>query len=200
MKTTRLLSIMLLAITFLISTNSFAQKTYSKKAQTYSKWSISPVGGIIFPIGQLGESLKPGATVGLDIATRINKEVGIFAKIGYYFMTSKTTGAPIGKYLEYIAGPRYYFTKPNLKSTFFMEAGGGGYTFTQDSYIDPSDTTSAVINELSNTNPGFNAGVGVNLNLSKSVDIIMKTKYNVVFTTGGSSSFITALAGLEFKF
>jgi hypothetical protein len=47
---------------------------------------------------------------------------------------------------------------------------------------------------------GVNVGPGATLQLSKSMDIIMKTKYHMIFSDGGSRSFVVAMGGLEFKF
>lgn len=196
MKTLKLICV---ALTMLICTSSFAQYTTSKKKPVY-QWSIAPTGGALFPVGVLGDNFKPGASLGLDIGYRVNKEVGMFAKLGYSFMNSKITGAPVGNYLEYSVGPRYTFTKPNLKSTLFVEAGVGGYTFMQDSYIDPNDINGGAVAQINNTRPGVNAGLGANLGLSDAMDLIVKSKYTVIFTPNGSNSFITTLAGFNFKF
>lgn len=132
----------------------------------------------------------------MDIGYRINKEVGVYAKFGYYFFSSKTDGVPSGKYLEVTAGPRYFFTDPKLSSMIFGEAGGGIYNFRQDSFTPVGGT---IIDEISDTKPGVNAGLGANLALSKTVDILLKTKYHVIFTSGGSSSFISVVTGIDFK-
>jgi hypothetical protein len=54
--------------------------------------------------------------------------------------------------------------------------------------------------KVSSTNIGLNVGPGVTLQLSNSIDIILKTKYHMIFNSGGSRSFVAALGGLEFKF
>jgi hypothetical protein len=35
---------------------------------------------------------------------------------------------------------------------------------------------------------------------SKSVDLILKTKYQMIFNDSGTRSFVTGLGGIEFKF
>lgn len=162
----------------------------------YPYWGITPLGGAIFPIGIFGDNFKAGGTVGLDIGYRLNKEVGFYVKGGYYFLNSKITTAPIGHYIEYIVGPRYYFTKASIKSSLFAEVGVGGYTFTQNSYVNPLDTTQFA--QISDTRPGVNAGLGASVALGKNVNLMFKTKYHVLFTPNGSTSFVTALGGIEF--
>lgn len=175
---------------------SQVKKTTIKKS--FPRITVSPFGGVILPIGILSDNFKPGGNVGLDLGYRVNKEVGFYAKFGYYFMNSKITGAPVGNYMEFSGGPRYYFTKPNLKSSLFMEAGVGGYNFNQNSYVNPNDTIGSVISQINDLRSGINAGVGANLALTDVVGIMIKSKYHVIFTPNGSNSFITVGAGIDF--
>ncbi|RPI19005.1 MAG: hypothetical protein EHM58_03055 [Ignavibacteriae bacterium] len=181
------------------TTTTYNGKTYGISNKSYNYFSISPSGGAIFPLQNLKESFKPGATIALDLGYRVNREVGFFAKVGYNFMSSKITGAPVGSYLEVSAGPRYFFTHPKLKSALFVEGGVGAYNFRQNSYIaDP--TTQQQSDQINNTRAGVNAGIGGVLALTNSIDIMVKSKYHVIFTPNASSSFVQVLGGLEFKF
>ncbi len=178
--------------------------TTTKEQQTRKMFphvTISPSGGAIFPLPKvLNQDFKPGGTIALDLGYRLNKEVGFYAKFGYYFMSSKRSGAPVGSYLEFSAGPRYFFTHPKLKSSVFFEGGVGAYNFRQNSYVNPGDTSGAVVSQISNTKAGLNGGIGATLAISDAMDLMAKTKYHVVFTPNGTSSFITVLGGLEFRF
>lgn len=171
-------------------------KTTSSKTSIYPIFTLSPIGGAIFPLSELGNSYKAGFNAGLDAGMRLNKEVSIYGKMGYYNLSANTPGAPNSSYIEISAGPRYYFSSPKLKSNFFLESGVGAYIFSQDAYV----TQGVNVEKQSNTNIGLNVGPGVTLQLSKAVDIILKTKYHMIFNSGGSRSFVTALGGLEFKF
>ena len=124
---------------FLITGLSNAQNSGSSiskdKSVTKAKFPIftlSPMAGGIFPVSELGNTYQAGFSGALDGAVRLNREVGIFSNIGYYSMTNNTQTAPNSNYFEISAGPRYYFTKSNLKSTFFIETGVGAYIFSQD--------------------------------------------------------------------
>lgn len=195
---------MVLISAILISGYSFAQvsgvpskdikKTTAKSM--YPVFTISPVAGIIFPMSELGNNYQAGFNGGLDAGVRLNKELGLYAKTGYYSLTDVVEGAPNSSYIEVSAGPRYYFSSKNLKSTFFLEAGVGAYIFSQDAY----ETETGSIDRKSNTNAGVNVGPGVTLQLSKSIDVILKSKYHLIFNDAGTRSFLTALGGLEFKF
>jgi hypothetical protein len=162
----------------------------------YPIFTLSPVAGVIFPTSQLGNEFEAGFNGGLDAGVRLNRELGIYAKTGYYSLTDATVGAPNSSYFELSAGPRYYFTSKNLKSAFFLETGVGAYIFSQDAY----ESEGVSYDRESNTNVGLNVGPGVTLQLSKSIDVILKSKYHIVFNDYGTRSFLTALGGLEFKF
>jgi hypothetical protein len=168
------------------------------KKETFPIFSIAPTGGAIFPLSRdFRNDFKPGGLAGLDVGLKINKEVALYGKFSYMFMSSKKTGAPIGQYMEFSAGPRYYFTHPKLKSQVYFEGGAGAYLFRQNSYINPEDETQTV-DQVSNTNAGINGGIGASLFLSKAVSILAKAKYHNVFTRTGSVGFMTVNAGLEF--
>lgn len=193
MKTVKFLSL-LLAIIFMMNTSGQSQTV--KKKSPYPIWSLSPVGGIAFPVGKFGESYKSGPTFGLDISYRVNREVGIYVKGGYYIFPSKIAGSDAdGKYLEYTAGPRYFFTSRNLKSSFFLEVGLGGYSFKQDAHV----VDSVNVAEYTSTDFGVNAGMGATLNLGASVDLIIKLKYHNILTTDGSSSFVAPMLGIDIR-
>jgi len=180
------------------TTRTTTVKTIRK---SFPRYSVGITGGAIFPLPKvLNQTFKPGGNFALDLGIRINKEVGIFANGSYSFMASKITSAPVGSYFEFSGGPRYYFLNPKLKSQLFLEAGVGGYIFKQNSFVDPNDTTGTTVEQINNTKAGINGGIGADLFLSNAVDILIKTKYHVVFTPNGSSSFITVGAGLEFSF
>lgn len=198
----------LLTMLFVLSISTYAQEkptaTTTVKKETRKMFphvSIAPVAGAIFPLTrQFRSEFKPGGLFGLDIGYRINREVALYGKFSYIFMSSKITGAPVGNYLEFSAGPRYYFTHPKLKSAIFFEAGVGAYNFNQRSYVNPNDTNGAVIPEIRSTKAGINGGIGASLALSDAIDILAQAKYHNIFTPTGSQGFMTVNGGLEFRF
>ncbi len=180
------------------NTNTSTPKLIRK---TFPHYSIGLTGGAIFPLPKLlNQTFKPGGSFAVDFGIRINKEVGIYARAGYDFMASKITTAPVGSYIEFGAGPRYYFLNPKLKSQLFVEGSVGGYYFKQNAYTNPGDTSGAAVTQISNVKAGLSGGIGSTLYLSDAADILVKTRYNVVFTPNGTTSFITVGAGLEFRF
>ncbi len=189
-----------LAQTTTSTTTTYNGKTYVLDKETYPQWSVAPTGGVIFPIARLSESFKPNGSFGLEVGAKVNKEVGFYGRFGYYFMASSISGAPVGKYLEATIGPRYYFSSANVKSKLFAEAGIGAYTFSQASYVDPADPSQTVIPELNETRAGINAGIGASIFLTQNVSLMLKTRYNTIFTSNATTSFITGSSGIEFRF
>ncbi len=159
-------------------------------------FTLSPMAGGIFPVSEFSNTYQAGFSGVIDGAIRLNRELGIFSNIGYYSLSTSVPNAPHSAYFEISAGPRYYFTKSNLKSTFFIESGVGAYVFSQDAYGEGA----TYVDRQSSTNFGFNVGPGFTMQASKSVDLILKTKYQMVFLEGGTRSFVTGLGGIEFKF
>ena len=199
-------TIMILVLAAFLTSGIYTQQTPTQKdgskRKMYPHFSISPNGGAIFPLPKvLSSSFKPGGMFGLDLSYRTNKEVAIFLNGSYAFMSSKTSGAPVGSYLIVDIGPRYYFTAKNLKSALFLEASVGAYNFRQSSFsIQDTSGTTTTIDQISNTKAGISGGIGGSLAVSKDIDILIKTDYHVVFTPNGSSSFISGMGGLEFRF
>lgn len=194
-----LVFLFIITVTLAQQTPTASKNTVKTVKKLYPYVSVAPYGGAIFPLTKaLRNEFKPGGLLGIDMGYRINKEVGINGKITYIFMSSKVTGAPVGSYMEFTAGPRYYFTHPKLKSSLFFEAGAGAYYFWQKSYVNPVDTTGAVIPEIRSTKPGIYGGVGATILLSNSISILAKSDYHNIFTPTGSQGFLTVNGGIEF--
>jgi hypothetical protein len=205
MKTLKFAAIMMMSVFICINSAAQTPSPSYKKQKPVKKMfphvSIAPVAGAIFPLTRaMRDEFKPGGLAGLDLGYRLNKEVAFYGKFSYIFMSSKITGAPIGNYLEFSAGPRYYFTHPKLNSSIFFEAGVGAYNFRQNSYVNPADTNNAVIPQIASTKAGINGGLGASLSLSPAVDILAQAKYHNIFTPTGSQGFMTINGGFEFRF
>lgn len=186
----------LIATLVLFLVMGVSAQSQTKIKSPYPVFSVSPVGGVSFPIGTFGDNFKTGPSFGLDLSYRVNKEVGFFGKFGYNIFSNKTSSdLPNNNIMEYTVGPRYFFTSKNLKSAMFVEAGVGGYTLTQDAFI----LGGREVPKVSDTKFGINAGVGATLNLGRTVDLIVKVKYHNILTEGGSTSFLSPLVGIDIR-
>ena len=188
-----------------LNTSSFSKETNESvsKTKSYGYWELTPSAGVIFPVGKFSENFDISGRTGLDLGYRINKEVAIYGNVTYNLLSSKAQSGPNASYLSYTVGPRYYFTNPKLKSTLFVEAGVGGYTFTQDAYQQTIEGVTTNFPEQGDTRVGFNAGVGGDVYLSDHLSLMMKAKYNTILGSGDDNttrSFLGVDGGLNIRF
>jgi len=189
------LSIALFIMAFLITNLSEAQT----KKDTFPVFSISPVGGVQFPIGSLNDNYGVSWNAGLDMSLKVNKETAFYLNATYFDMPLKAgIIGPSASYIAITAGPRYYFASPKLKAQFFLEAGIGAYIFTQKEYTIET-VPSIIVPSKSKANFGVNAGPGVTIPLGGTIDFIIKSKIHYTFEEGGAHTFLSAIAGVEFR-
>jgi hypothetical protein len=179
------------------------------KKITYPLFSIAPVIGVQFPAGGLNDEYKASWNAGLEMNLKVNRETSFWLKAGYYDMPVRSDGdisfTSGGSYIEITAGPRYVFTKPNLKAKFFLEAGLGAYIFNMKEYtyntypLAGGPAVVVTVPSASTTNLGVNVGPGVLVPLGGTVELIMKAKLHYIFESGASRTFITAMAGVDFN-
>jgi len=199
---TKIYKLMFALIMLAVITSNVSQAQTVKKSMIaeYPAFSIAPTFGAQFPVGDFGTTYKSSWNAGLDINLKINKETSFFLN-GTFFDMPRKTDAPFGPDANMIAitaGPRYVFSSANVKAKFFLEAGVGAYILNTKEYT-TNTTPGVLIQSETKANVGANVGPGVVLPLSDSMDLMIKSKLHYIFTTGGSSSFISAQMGLSFK-
>jgi hypothetical protein len=193
------LIIALLVVTFITSNITEAQTTTATtKKDIYPVFSMTPVVGVQFPVGTLNDTYRASFNGGLDFNMKVNKETSFFFKAGYYDLPIKTElqGQSVN-YIEITAGPRYIFSGQNIKAQFFLEAGAGVYIFNMKEYTNP--TTNVMTPSSSSINFGANAGPGVFIPLSKTLDLMLKSKIHYVFQEEGSRTFLGSVIGIDFR-
>ena len=176
--------------------NTLNTDMQTAKKTVYPVFSLSPIIGATFPIGTLGNNYKTSLIAGIDLNLQVNRETSFFLNGSYFDLPAKTESGFTGSSIIAITvGPRYTFSGPQLKAALFLEAGLGVYMihdkeFTLDGVTYPSATS---------TNFGLNVGPGVTIPAGGTVNIILKVKFHEVLVTGGSQSFIAAVAGVDFR-
>lgn len=183
--------------------NDFSKEDINVKTKEYGFWSITPSGGLIFPVGDFSNNFEISANAGADISYRVNREVAIYGNITYNLLSSKITDGPSASYLAYTVGPRYFFTNPKLKSVLFLEAGVGGYTFTQDAYSQTVQGVTTQFPDQGDTRVGVNAGVGGDIYLGEHLGIMLRSKYHIILGSGDDNttrSYIGVDGGLKIRF
>lgn len=190
-----------LILLLMISGNIFSQNDLLKKYPDLKGykikdfWQITAQGGFMYQFGILNDNYYTSPNAGFDISYRLNREVALYAEFKYNFLSAKDSGAPAAGYFEATVGPRYYFRPPCYRSSVFIEAGLGTYIFNQSAGYTPKNTY------LSATQFRFgaNIGIGGEIVLTNSVFITIKSKVNSVFTSYGSSVYVTGGGGITFR-
>jgi hypothetical protein len=190
----KIFKFMFIVIMFALFIASITQAQTTKVI--YPVFSISPMGGVQFPLGDMNNTYKTSWNAGLDLNLKINRETSFFLYGGYHDMPAKTeSNSPDASVIQITAGPRYIFTSQAIKAQFFIEGGLGVYIFGTKEYT----LEGVTIPSSSTVNFGINIGPGATIPLGKSVDLIMKVKLHDMFMDGGSQTFITAIAGIDFR-
>ncbi len=164
-------------------------------------WAIELSGGGMIPIGEFGDKYNFSGNVGADIIYHINPLWAVYADVTYNFLSYKdqddlynwnyyTNGynSKSSSLLELSIGPRYYIVRK--KVSVHGEAGWGYYSL----------NTSP--NYYANTSFGINFGLGASIQLNRKIDLILKTKYHIVFELYRSESSIydRIHLGINYKF
>jgi hypothetical protein len=152
--------------------------------------------GLINPVSPAFSSYYyMSGNLGFDLSYRINSEVALFGESRYNFLSAKDTLSPNSGYFETTVGARYYI-KPDLsRSSFFLEVGMGPYIYTGGSSTVPGQLYE------SNTKVRFgaNTGLGLELVITNSLFLTLKSKINAVFEPKGSTTYITGVGGVTFR-
>jgi hypothetical protein len=192
------LAFVLLVIAFFTSNIMEAQT----KKVSYPIFSLGPVIGVQFPAGGLNDIYKASWNAGLDLNLKVNRETSFFLNTTYFNMPARTdadVAGPDGAYIAITAGPRYIFATPQLKANFFIEAGLGAYIHTSKDYTFTNVTPNVTISSTSKTSMGVNVGPGVLIPVGGTTFIIMKAKLHYIFESGASRTFVSGIAGVDFK-
>ena len=196
----KLFTIIFALLMFALISSNITQAQTTKAKVVYPMFSISPVGGVQFPIASLNDNYKTSWNAGVDFSLKFNRETSLYLYAGYHDMPSSDASThPGASVIQITAGPRYIFTSQAIKAQFFIEGGMGVYIFGTKEFTTTGTDPSVIVPSTSNVNFGINVGPGVTIPLGKSVDIIIKSKLHDMFMDGDSKIFITALLGIDFR-
>lgn len=183
----------------IIAKESFSQEQVNV-IETPPKYSVAIFGGFIQPVSDLNDFYKSSGTVGLSVYYDVNKEVSLGTDVSFNFLANRQEGGSSSSFLQITSGPRYYFKTRKLKSSFFLEAGIGGYMFNSGTFtINAAGDSPNPPSEV-NVNLGVSGGVGGEVSLTNSIKMIFRGKYHNIFAEGGSTNFITLDGGIKFRF
>ena len=182
-----------LILTLVMINNSYSQELKSGPP----KYSISVFGGFLQPTGDFNNFYKSSGMVGLSVYYDVNQEVSLGTEVSFNFLANRQDGGSSSSFIQITSGPRYYFKTRKLKSSFFLEAGIGGYMFNSGTYM--INASGDAINPPSevNVNLGVSGGLGGEVSLAKTVKMIFRGKYHNIFGNEGSTNFVTLDGGIK---
>ena len=186
-----------------ISSNLYPQENINQKINPDMKGykvknflQLSLLGGFMRPMFLLGDNYYTSGNAGFDLSYRINRETALFLEGQYHFLSNVDTLGPSSSYLNFNAGPRFYWRARGIRSSFFFEAATGIYILFKGAYSTPTTDFSSE----TNFNWGGNAGVGGEIVLTNSLFVTIKGKYNAIFSMKGTMSYINGQGGLTIRF
>jgi hypothetical protein len=205
----------LIAILFL-ATMLGTVSTQSQSKPVSKKLSLTVQGGAFIPLGDAAGVYKTGGNFGLGVNYKVRSNIELYAEGNYNFLSLKTgtgfDGSP--SIIDIKAGGRFSFGTGKYRT--FVEGGAGiymfktpGYTYTTyvpHIHIDPKTQDTTYTYDPVNTTAesqttskfGIHAGIGEVINIAKNVDLFLKSDYNMVFTSGSSTTFFGIHAGAKF--
>ena len=182
-----------LILTLIVVNTSTSQELESMPP----KYSISVYGGFLQPVSDFNNFYKSSGQVGISVYYDVNKEVSLGTDVSFNFLANRQEGGSSSSFIQVTSGPRYYFKTRKLKSSFFLEAGIGGYMFNSGTFM--INATGDNINPPSevNVNLGVSGGLGGEVSLTNTVKMIFRGKYHNIFGNEGSNNFDTLDGGIK---
>ena len=110
---------------------------------------------------------------------------------------SSISSSPTTSYIEATVGPRYYFTRDKIKA--YGDAGVGLYSYNVGSSSVTVGSTTVTSSSISNNDFGMNIGAGVEVPISKDIDLMGKAKYHFIFTSGSTTTYGGIYGGINFR-
>ena len=156
-------------------------------------FQITPIGGFIVPMFVLADNYYTSGNAGIDFSYRVNRETALFFESHYNFLSPIDSVGPNSSYLIMCLGSRFYWRARGVRSSFYFEAATGPYIHFFSSYSNSVGNFPSV----TEFNWGGNAGFGGEIVLTNSLFFTLKGKYNDIFSSKGTMSFICGQSGIS---
>ncbi|MFC2092652.1 hypothetical protein ACFLSV_02015 [Bacteroidota bacterium] len=175
----------------------------------YPYWSVAATGGLTLPVGDFGDSYDACGNVGGDVIFHFNPNWSVIGNVTYNFLGEIYRGSVFSgsgyltllsnsHYLEVTTGVRRYYVRETVKA--YGETEIGLYSYHVDGYTLTTSLGTAITPSITENDFGLNVGGGVEIPLSKAVDILGKLKYHAIFTSYTTKSYIGFYGGLNVNF
>jgi outer membrane protein W len=174
-------------------------------AFTQEKGQTKLGGGIMFglPMGDLGDISNSGIGFGAECKSFISDKFAIGVQVGMISFATKDefveeivggTGVDVSastQFIPLLATFDLFLADEGFKP--YLGAGAGLYIYKATSSVEGMDVSA------SSSDVGVAPHVGFLFGLSDKIDLNVCANYNMVFTEGGSSTFITVNGGILFN-
>jgi hypothetical protein len=171
------------------------------QAQSKGDMGIAAQAGIALPTGDFGDVYDMGFGGKAVFMYHLNPNMALTGSAGYLTWSRKSDfGDGTFGTIPVLAGIRYFLGKGDFKPYLTGEAGLFLSNFSYDvTIVNPfTGTTISQTYDDSGSDFGIALGGGFFLPLGKSMKLDVSANYNMIFTTGSTTSYLGVFAGLAF--
>lgn len=158
-----------------------------------SKMAVGIQAGIALPMGDFGDGFDMGFGGTGTFAYHINPMLDVTGSFGYLTWSAKEGDASFSS-IPVLVGARYYFGKDKLNPYVAGELGIHFSTIDVPEVVIPGFGT--IGGSESSSDFGFGVGAGILYQLSPKLDLDVNAKFNSISGDGGSSNYISIMAGV----
>jgi opacity protein-like surface antigen len=166
---------------------------FSSFINAQGKMGVGVQAGIALPMGDFGDGYDMGFGGNATFAYHLNPMVDITGSIGYLTWSGKDGDYTFSS-IPVLVGIRYYFGQGKFHPYVTGELGMHFTTVDVPSVVIYGITVGG--GSASDSFFGFGAGAGFLYQLSPTLDLDVNAKFSNISSSGGSSSYITILAGV----
>lgn len=159
-----------------------------------SKMAVGIQGGIALPMGDFGDGFDMGFGGTGTFVYHINPMIDVTGSVGYLTWSAKEGDVSFSS-IPVLVGARYCFGKDKLNPYVAGELGIHFSTVDIPEIVIPGFGTIGGGSE-SGSDFGFGVGAGILYQLSPKLDLDINAKFNSITGDGGSSNYISIMAGV----
>ncbi len=167
------------------------------QAQDKGDMGVSVQGGIALPMGDFGDAYDLGFGGTGTFQYYLNKNLAITGTAGYLtWSNSQDMADATFSTIPLLAGVRYFVGKGNFKP--YVNGKVGLYFSSSDVTVDLGFFGGEQSVSSSTTDLGVGVGAGFLMPLGKNLNLDVSASYDIIMTSGSSTSFISVLGGVSF--
>ena len=179
-------------LTFAMALLLMAGISYRASAQEKGDMKLGINAGVALPMGDFGEAWKMGIGGSADFKYFTSEKMAFGANLGYFMFSVKEDSGekssdsdPSFSFMPVLATLDYYM------GSFYVGVGAGLYLWNSKVHVPGYGDMSSNGSEL-----GIAPSAGILLPISDKIQFNVNGKYNMVFTEGSSTTFISATGGI----